>query len=425
MARIVLTTFGSLGDLHPFLALALGLRARGHQPVLATSAMYRDKIEAEGVAFAPVRPDLTDFEALPELMKSVSHQRRGPEFVIRHMMMPWLRASFDDLAAAAEGADLLLTHTLTFAGPVLAELRALPHVAVALQPTVFFSRHDPPVLAPAPGLAALRRLGPALYGPLFRLVRQVSDGWTRPVRALRTELGLPPPAGNPLFEGQFSRRANLALFSPHFAAPQPDWPPRTVATGFAHFDRLGREQGLADDLAAFLAAGPPPVVFTLGSSAVLDAGGFYHESAAACARLGCRGVLLVGEDPRNLPAEPARADLHYAPYAPYGALFPRAAAIVHSAGIGTCGQALRAGKPLLTMPFSHDQPDNADRLRRLGVACVIGRRAYGAARVARELERLLTDPSYAARAAELGAKISGEDGVARACDVLEEALSRP
>jgi len=249
----------------------------------------------------------------------------------------------------------------------------------------------------------------------------VTIPWAEPVRQLRRDIGLPPGA-NPIFEGQHSPELTLALFSKVLGAPQPDWPPNTHVTGFAFYDRLEKHQGLTLELARFLDAGPAPIVFTLGSSAVMDARDFYRQSAAAAVQLGQRAVLLIGRDPANIPAAPLPAGVIAAEYAPYSEIFPRATAIVHQGGVGTTAQALRAGRPMLVVPFAHDQPDNAARVERLGVARQVSRRAYRAGRVASELRKLLDDPSYAARSAEVGRQIQSEDGVSTACNLIERRL---
>ena len=136
----------------------------------------------------------------------------------------------------------------------------------------------------------------------------------------------------------------LATFSSVMAAPQPDWPPQTVQTGFPFYEGESGNAGLDPALSAFLDAGDPPLVFTLGSSAVMDAGGFYAESAEAARHLGRRALLLVGRDPRNRPAKLPAGVVAFE-YAPYSQVFPRAAAIIHQGGIGTTAQALRAGRP--------------------------------------------------------------------------------
>jgi UDP:flavonoid glycosyltransferase YjiC (YdhE family) len=109
-------------------------------------------------------------------------------------------------------------------------------------------------------------------------------------------------------------------------------------------------------------------------------------------------------------------------YAPFSELLPRAAAIVHHGGIGTTGLAMRSGRPMLVMPCAWDQPDNAERAVRLGVARTIPRRRYTAARVAAELGHLLDDPAYTRRAHEVGEQVRQEDGVRVACDALMAAI---
>ena len=417
--RIVLTTFGSLGDLHPYLALALGLRARGHDPVVASCEQYRGKVQSLGLNFHAVRPDMPDLGADPGLMRRVMDARRGPEAVVRGFVMPALRQSYEDTLAASEGAALLISHPLTFTARLAAEKRGLPWASSVLAPLSFFSAHDPPMLPPASFLSRLRRLGPAFHRPLFALLRWRIRHWTEPWRRLRAEIGLPPIREDVLFEGQHSPSLVLALFSGLLGSKQPDWPVQSVVTGFPFHDG---GQGLPPDLDRFLGEGEPPVVFTLGSSAVHDAGLFYQHGAAAAKSLGRRAVLLVGTDPRNRPASPP-AGVAAFEYAPFSALFPRAAAVVHQGGVGTTGEAMRAGRPMLVMPYSHDQPDNAARVARLGIARTISRSRYDAARAAAELGRLLGDPRYAERAAEVGRRVRSEDGVRAACEAIERLLA--
>lgn len=421
-ARIVLTSFGSLGDLHPYLALAMELKRRGHRPVIATHPGYRARVEVEGVEFHPVRPDVDDFGDEAALMKDVMNARLGPEVVIRRMFMPRLRDSAADLAPALEGADLLLTHTLTFAAPLLAQVRGLPWLSTALAPTAFFSAYDPPILAPAPALNRLRALGPGFYGRFTALLQRMCRSWTAPVHELRADLGLPPTALDPLFAGQFSPLGTLALYSPVLGDPQPDWPERTHLTGFPFYAPSGDAGRLPSSVRAFLDAGPPPIVFTLGSSAVMDAGTFYEESADAACRLGRRALLLIGRDPRNRPEAPLPSEVFAAEYAPHRAVFAGACAVVHQGGIGTTGEALRAGIPMVFLPFGFDQPDNAARVARRGIARVIPRGRYTAHRVALDLEALLADPEVSRRAEAIGRQVDAEEGSQTACDVIERLL---
>jgi rhamnosyltransferase subunit B len=421
--RIVLTVFGTLGDLHPFLAFALGLKARGHRVIVASYDRYREPVETLGLGFHAVRPDLySQAESDPALARQVMDQRRGLETVVRRLMAH-IRDSFDDLSEAARGADLLVSHAMTFATRLVAEVQGIRWASTLMAPCGFLSAHDPPVIGEAPYLTPLRSLGPGFHRPLFWLMRRVIRSWGEPWHYLRSELGL-PPGGEPVLDGQHSPELVLAHFSALLGAPQPDWPTQARITGFPFFDAPG-ESRLHADLETFLNSGPPPIIFTLGSSAVLDPGPFYAESITAAKLLRRRAVLLVGSDARGLPRGSLPDGVATFAYAPFSELFPRSAAVVHQGGIGTVGLAMRAGLPMLIVPHAFDQPDNAARAARLGVARVVPRRRYTAKRAASELRRLLERQDYAVRAAYVRRRVQDEDGVGAACNALEGLMVEP
>ncbi len=417
-AHFLLTTLGSLGDLHPYIAVGIGLRDRGHTVTLATSEVYRAKVEGEGLRFHPLRPNLGDLIDRPEVIRAVMHPRKGTEYVIRKLFLPWVEQSFEDTLEAARDADLIVGHPVTFATPTVAEYLHKRWISVALQPSVFLSAFDPPTISGAPFLKPVHALGPGASRMFFRLARRVVRGWGAPLNALRRKLGL-RELRNPVLDDMRSSYGTQAWFSRVFAQPQPDWPVRTAITGFAFYDHLEPGQGLSPDLAAFLDSGPAPVVFTLGSSAVFDARDFYTESLRATRRVGCRAVLLIGRMEQRLAMGPLPDSIFVAEYAPYSELLPRAAATVHQGGVGTTAQALRAGRPMIVVPHGNDQPDNGERARRLGVARVIPKRRYRADRVAGELRAMLADRACAAAATRVAADIAREDGVGAACDGLE------
>jgi UDP:flavonoid glycosyltransferase YjiC (YdhE family) len=408
--RIVITCWGSFGDVFPYVGLGRTLQARGHRVRLGLPSFYRSLVEGQRLDFHPVGPEVDPSQR--EIIARVMDPRRGPEVIIREWLMPALRQQYADVADAARDADLLVTHPVTFAGPLLAQTRALPWVSTVLAPLSFFSAYDLPVF---PGATRQLRLGTWFGRLMGAMVRRATREWWTPVRDLRRELGL-PAGGNPIFEAQFSPTLTLAMFSRVMAQPQPDWPPHAHVTGFVFYNG---PESLDPVLERFLDAGPPPVVFTLGSSAVGAAGDFYEESAAAAVRLGVRAVLLRGPYEDNNPSRTTSPDVLVIERAPHQLLFPRASAIVHQGGVGTTGQALRSGKPTLVVPHSHDQPDNAARVRRLGVARTLVPGQYKAQRVVRELDRLLSDTSYRDHGSRVAATIAAEDGANRAADLIE------
>jgi rhamnosyltransferase subunit B len=417
--KIVFATFGSLGDVHPYIAVARELQARGHHASLATFEEYREPVESAGIGFAPVRPRRGEFGDKTAVMAQLIDPWRGPELMVREIFMPHVRDSYHDLARACSGADMLVTHPLAFAGPLLAQKEGLPWASSALSPMTLYSAIDPPLFPAAPWMQWARALGVAPYRLLFRIPRAIVRRWEAPLRELRAELGLPPTDAVAAFEGQFSSRLHLALFSGMLAAARSDWPMNTVVCGFPRYDGAAPAAAERARLEEFLAAGEPPVVFGLGSSAVLVAGDFWRAAMEAADRLGRRAILLTGAPPHSIGRAPASVAVFE--YLPYSAVFPRAAAIVHSGGIGTLAQALAAGRPQLITPVAFDQPDNARRAAGLGLARVLPFERATATALARELAIVMTSESHARSAGRVGDALSREDGAHVAADALERA----
>lgn len=423
MSRIVLSTAGSLGDLHPYLAVGIELKARGHDVVIATMESYRRKITDENLGFAAIRPDIAPQEYSPEVYRKANDLRTGSTYMVREMVLPFVGEMYADLLEACRGADLLVIHPVLFAAPLVAEKLNLRWISVTLAPGSFFSAYDPPVMPPFPWMHSLRHLGPLPSRWVFDLFRGLTRSWMKPIDDLRRSEGLPPAVLHPLHNGMYSPYGTLGWFSPIFGAPQPDWPVNTEATGFPFYDRLEAGQKMAAGLAEFCERGTPPVIFTLGSSAVMDPGDFYHTSLEAAKKLGCRAVLLTGAFGNTRLRDTLPPNIYIVDYAPYSELFPRASVIVHQGGVGTTAQAIHAGVPMLVIPFMHDQPDNAFRVKRLGIGRIIHRDRYTVDTAVTNLRALLENPEYGRRAGEIGARVRKEDGLKLACDAVERHVS--
>lgn len=413
--RIVFCTFGSLGDVYPPLALAREMKHRGHIPVVATSPAYRTLIEAENIAFHPVRPDVDISD--PSILRRVMDRRSGGRYLFCDIILPALRDSYEDTAQVAAGADLLVIHPIAVAALLLARKSERPWASIAVAPMSLCSAYDPPVFSGLPFAETLSSFGPGTQKVVLKLIAAMFEPVWKPYRRFEKELGL-LRAPNPLLWGH-SRHLTLGLFSPVLAAPQPDWPSNAHATGFPIFSH---NKGNTPELEQFLDSGEPPIVFTLGSAAVGAAGDFYEQSAEAARRLGRRALLLVGRDPQNQPRHPLPPGVLAVQYAPHSAVFPGACVVVHQGGIGTTGEAMRAGRPTLVVHYGHDQPDNAARLVRLGMARSIPRERYNANLAVHEIQSLLENKTYAERAAAIGAEVRNENGTARACDLLGRML---
>jgi UDP:flavonoid glycosyltransferase YjiC (YdhE family) len=425
-AKIVLTTVGTLGDLHPFIAIALALKERGHRPLMAVPEDHLAKVRAaglDGVAILPSFDTIRQHMGLAE-DAAVKRAMSNQVYMLEEVVLPWLTSSTEALSRVAADADVLVASLFVFGSPTVAEKDDVPLVSVILQPMALLSIHAPPhtpdfwMTKGFPRTSA----GVAWNRMIFSLLRGLMRRrYTPAIDRMRADHGLPPTTDPCMFEIGRQTALTLCCYSPVFGPRPIDAPANTEIVGFPVFDS---ESGGADEpdpeLAAFLAAGPPPLVFTLGSFAVHAPGNFYAEAAAAARQLGQRAVLLTG------PGSTLRSDdqILVRAYAPHSTVFRHALAIIHHGGIGTVGQALRAGKPQLVVPHMGDQSDNAERIRRMGLGQVLRARRFTADRAVRRIAQLI-DPrrSYGAEAARVGAIVAAEHGAHDAALAIEQVIA--
>ncbi len=423
MARIVLTTYGSSGDLNPILALGLGLRLRGHDVLIAVEESHRATVMAAGLPAHPLSGD-NDAVLLPyrqALFNDLSPLMFA-KILLERSILPALPATVEALRAACEGADLLVSTVQQAAGGIVAELTRVPWVSVALSPTLI------PSVASAlhPALAVVPRpLRPlanrAAWAALRPAARHLGDDGLNRVRA---SFGL-RPRRDVLLLGNRSPSLTAVAVSPAFFPRPRDWPRHVRPTGFLFWDTpatWSEPTALAD----FLAAPRPVVAVSSGSMSPLVGdvfADFYRTSVAAIRRAGAR-ALVIGASPAALPVW-LPADTLAVPFAPFSTVYPRCAAIIHHGGIGTTAQGLRAGVPALAAPWGVDQYFDGMQIARLGAGRWLPRRRYTVARAADTLSTLLHEPAYRERATAVASRIAREDGVAALCAEIEELLMRP
>ena len=415
MAKIVLSTFGSLGDVHPKIALGLELKRRGHEVVFNVMEAFREKFDALGFEILPLRPNLNPQDR--DLVRRLMDIKTGSELMFNEILLPNLRPMYEDVMKAIDGADLVITGEVVLPIKSVVEKTGIKWVSTSVAPISFMSTDDPSVYPTAEFLENLRFMPKFFHQAVLDYAKKNFLDWFAPYREFRRELGL-SENHDPMFGDKYSPLLHLAMFSRVLAKPQPDWAKSTLQTGFYFYDGNQDFGNMHEDLQKFLDAGESPIIFTLGSAAVMDARDFYEQSIEAAKILNRRAVMLYGifnEPPKGLDADRVGFD-----YAPYSQLFPRAAAVVHQGGVGTTSQVLRAGVPMLVMPYSHDQPDNAARCRRLGVAEIIGRNDYKVEKVVQKLEKLLADSSYKTKAIEAKKIVDSEGGTLAACDGIEK-----
>jgi rhamnosyltransferase subunit B len=414
--RWLLTSWGSHGDLHPFLALGRGLIARGHEVTLVGHPDWASDTETAGIRFVSTgEPSREDFiKDHPDVLS----MKWGGLVSLHTLVNKAIAPSFDHTVAAllaeAPNHDAILAHHFTFPAPVTAELTGRPLATVSLAPGVVPSSYSLP--GAHFGRAGKGFLGRTRNQITWSVGKAISRAMVDPVaNRFRAKHGL-KPVRDAIFEAH-SPKLNLQLYSEYFAPRPPDWSAEKKIAGFCFYDPPGTT--LAPEIESFLQAGESPVLFTLGSTAVQNPGPFFQSAIGALDNLGLRGILLIGPE-KNRPANLPESVLAVS-YAPYGILMPRVRAVAHQCGIGTLSHTLRAGVPSVACPFAFDQPNNARRLEELGLAEIVFPHEHNVRQIGQALHLVLAGDAPA-RARRIGEAIRAEDGVARACAILEETF---
>ncbi|MCQ4189419.1 glycosyltransferase [Methylocystis suflitae] len=422
--QIVLATFGTLGDIYPFIAVALALQARGFEPIIAAPEIYAKTIRSEGVAFSAMRPDDKDITAA----LGVDHRGlyrlmlKNPHFILDEIYLRFLRETYEDVLRACAGAHIILAHNFLLGAHQAAEKSGLPYARIALAPIFLQSAVAPSVTPPAPYFAEPKSSATLCYNQMVRAFVRLSVNMRMGrLRRFRKEIGLPPTREDFFldFGGENKAKAYFGLFSPHFAPAQPDQPKNLEVIGFPFCKPLSIERRtMSGALHSFLSAGPPPVIFTLGSFLPEISADFFDRSIRAVRDLGLRAVLLAGVGNAARLVSFAGSTAYVCESAPHALLFPKGLCIVHHGGIGTTAEALYAGKPQIVVPFFGDQVDHGERISRLGLGFTIPLRNYTEQRVTKALQELISG-TYSDNAKRFSQLIEAERSVERIADWVE------
>ncbi|MCA9245682.1 MAG: glycosyltransferase family 1 protein [Planctomycetales bacterium] len=410
----LLTAIGSHGDVHPLVGIALELKNRGHRATLVANPHFQGLVERVGLEFLPVGTE-EQFEQIAQ-DPNLWHPTKGVQTIARHLISLVLRETYGLILDRYQPSKVaVVSAALDFGARVAQDKHGIPTISVQLAPSVFRSFIESPHLPPA-------ILGNWVPKWAKRWQFHIADRWiidpivTPELNAFRSELGL-APVSKVLDSWWHSPLRVIGMFPEWFGPPQPDWPSQVRLASFPLWDEKGVD-ALPSGADEFLREGSPPVAFTPGS-AMVQGRPFFRAAVDACRRLKCRGVLLTRhaeQIPKDLPDSVRHFD-----FLPFSYLLPRCAAVVHHGGIGSLSQALAAGVPQLIMPMTYDQPDNALRLQRLGVSSSVSRRRFRGGIVARALDRLITSPTTARRCRDVAARLDGMNGIALACDLIEQA----
>jgi len=414
--KVLVATFGTSGDINPFIAVGIALRKRGHEVVLLVNPYFEKQVRDAGLDFVPLGDpiDLRQIAQMPDLM----HPRKALQLTLDTLIVPQMPLMIDAVGSLIRDLhpDIVFSHHTCPGTHWICERHGVPSAGAVLAPLLWPTSKDPSVF-----LSWEPENPPGWY---LRSRNRISRWVLRRIvdprfNQVRHRYGFPRKR-DLYFAETLGGVVNLGLWSPHYRGPMPDDPTNGRICGFPWFDRHGEFEHPPTDVEEFLSDGEPPIVFTLGTAAVHTAGTFYSCAAEACRILGRRGILLT----RHLEYAPKilSSDVRAFTYVPFSTVLPHACATVHHGGIGTTAQAMRAGRPMVIVPFSHDQFDNAARAKRLGVSATLKRKRLTPHALADALRSVLDEPMVNNRAAQLGELLSAEDGALTAAMALEDAV---
>ena len=413
--HVIVIALGSAGDVHPLVGLSLTLRRREHDVLMIGPSFFRSLAERVGLGYVGVGTEDEYREALQD--HDLWHATRSFSVVARRLIVPALRPVYETIQYRQRADTVLASSCLAFSARIAQEKLNIPLATIHLQPIMLRSALRPACFG-FPDV--LGQLPPVLRRVYYRVADAliVDPPVVNHINRFRAELGLPPVRR--LFNGWIqSPDLVIGLFPEWFSPPPPDWPPNVALTGFPLWDE-SEVQTSGSELQEFLRVGDPPLVFTAGS-ANIQARKFFEVSADVCGASGRRGLLLT-QFPEQLPTLLPNGVRHFH-YVPFSEVLPRSAALIHHGGIGTMSQAIAAEIPQLIIPTSHDQPDNATRIRRLGVGDFLRPHEYKSSHVIEKLAAL-QNPVVKEECRRRADDVAGCKGLEMAANLIERLGTR-
>lgn len=407
MARILITTVGTLGDVIPFVRLARVLASRGHRITMALNPALEQTAREAGLETMscgrPYGPD--------EVRKNVSlFDPSAPpdvETIRRRFRELQLDRTFHDLVRACQNTDLLLSASLQGVASWVHERTDIPWINATIFAAEFPHADDPPKSTDPYNI----QFQTELYA--YR-------------NSIRHAVGLPPVADKDWVEHYWSRRLVLLASSPRFSQPILDTRPQVRMTGFwLEEPHLADPSDVSPDLRSFLREVPAPLVFTLSSQPVRDPAAVVSTIALAAAKAGQRLIIQrgwAGLSPDHLPRSVNPKNVLFAGHAPHSWLFSHASAVIHHGGIGSTAEALRAGRPQLVTPFGNDQFFNARRIASLGVGDTTSLYAQTPDALSQFLEERVLIPTVIRKARGFATQLKKEQGLTTSADLIEAEL---
>lgn len=420
MAKILISSIGTLGDLNPAIALGKELRAHGHNVGFACCRFYQTAVESAGLIFHETAPDYNPRD--PELCRAIMHPLKTLLNIHRLILdKNSLQQSYNDFLTLAPQYDFVASNIFSYAVKAACLKTKTPWVALHLSPLCFFSADDPPAIYPFTALLQLPQfVRKIVYSCLFRVMFKLADYWGREVLRLYKREGLSMPAST-ILDAPFSKILNIALFSPLFAKPQKDWRSPLLQVGFLNYSGEGAQK-IPEEVLTFLNIGRAPLFFTFGSTANMNEKTYLDPILSFVESTNERVLVSVSSERKKELCHLENDQLHFCEFIPYLTAMPKMKMVIHQGGVGTTSLAMNAGIPQIILPDCTDQYDNAFRARGLGVAEVLPLRKLTDKKLKKLIEKISSDEKYFERSKKLSSDLQSEPVKERVQKIVELAL---
>jgi sterol 3beta-glucosyltransferase len=406
--KVTILTYGSQGDVEPFIALSQGFLQAGHDVSLAGPECYRNLIGELRLRFIglPGNPR----QLVQDLVDGAGSSRWRTVRSVSSFVLPLAIAVMEKSREAAAGADVIIHSFLfTSTGFELGRELGIPDISAQLFPVFSTTAAFPaPIFPDLPFGGIYRRFTHRLVSLIFHQGSRILYA-----RIRKNHPVLSPLTGWP-FDPKNARRTPILYgFSPRVIPKPRDWPEETHITGywFPEHSSWKPDSGLIE----FLEAGPPPVAIAFGSTVSRDLESILDKILEALALCSQRGIIIGGRKRIGL------SNVHQSDYIPYHWLFQRSAVVIHHGGAGTTGRGLECGVPNIVLPFTSDQPFWGGRIYALGAGPKpLSPRRATAGELAQMITAALSDKDMRRQAAILGKGIREENGVSNAVRIVED-----
>ena len=421
--KIFINTFGSRGDVQPFIILGKALKEKGHTVMICTGSRFETEVTKSGLEYGYITNEAfalldADNTILEDSLSIIGIAKVSLKLI--KIAKPINKKMIQNAWYAAKDfkPDLVIYHPKALGAVSIAEKFNVPAILISLMPML-----APTAEFPVLGMPNLK-LGGWYNRLTYKLVLMGYNSYIKELNDIRiNEMDLKELPKYRGITAMYDRSLvpNIHAISPHILSRPKDWPSIYTMSGYI-IEEQEEQWTPSAALQEFLATGEPPVYVGFGSMSGSNPERLTNMVIDALTQANVRGILATGWG--GLKAMDLPEHILKIEKAPHAWLFHQMAAVVHHGGAGTTAAGLRAGRPTVICPFFGDQPFWGDQVVRLGVGLkVSSQKRLKAEELAEAICKVTTDIEIQEAATVLGKKIQSEDGVLNAINTIEDIMA--